>query len=326
MPGKILLYTLVVFAFCSFVLSVVFSYLNTDASRGDEPNPVISTLYKNSTTAIDKKYPQEITPIGTVFGIVWPVIYLWNAVGIVYILISLFLPQHKSPVKIEPTLTPYHFLVSYIFLFLIPIAWLFSFDNEILELSLAFLILAAVVAYITIGISCKRTHDSEKILKKSKSKAMLWLMRILVQNGLCVLATWLTIAMLINVVNVIIYYNSPGLDVALRRDTLNQEDASTVGLSLLMFFIISWFIIENVIWEKYCRYNFTIYPVVILGSGGLVARLRVEGGTRNLILASVVLGISSLAFIVRIILSVYRSRSRNRGTSGSGHTLGDSSL
>ena len=46
---------------------------------------------------------------------------------------------------------------------------------------------------------------------------MLWLTRILVQNGLCVLATWLTIAMLINVVNVIIYYNSPGLDVALHK-------------------------------------------------------------------------------------------------------------
>ena len=109
-------------------------------------------------------------------------------------------------------------------------------------------------------------------------------------------------------------------------DTLNQEDASTVGLSILLFFIISWFIIENVIWEKYCRYNFTIYPVLILGSGGLVARLRVEGGTRNLILASVVLSISSLAFIVRIALSVYRSRSRNRGKSASPYTLGDSAL
>ncbi|CAK8688937.1 unnamed protein product [Clavelina lepadiformis] len=324
--GKVLLYTLVVLSFISYALSVIFAYMNSAANRRGQPDPVLSSLFKNSTSVIDRKYWQEITPIGTIFVIIWPVIYLWNAVGIFYLFASLFLPQHRSPVKIEPTLTPYHFLISYIMLFLLPIAWIFSFDNEILELSLTFLILAALTAYVTIGISCKRTHDSHKILKNSKSKVMLWLTRILVQNGLCVLATWLTIAMLINVVNVIIYYNSPGLDVALHKDTLNQEDASTVGLSILLFFIISWFIIENVIWEKYCRYNFTIYPVVILGSGGLVARLRVEGGTRNLILASVVLSISSLAFIVRIALSVYRSRSRNRGKSASPYTLGDSAL
>ena len=55
---------------------------------------------------VSGKYYQEVTPAGTAFAIVWPIIYLWNAVAVVYLAISLFLSEKKSPVNFNPTLVP----------------------------------------------------------------------------------------------------------------------------------------------------------------------------------------------------------------------------
>ena len=64
-------------------------------------------------------------------------------------------------------------------------------------------------------------------------------------------------------------------------------------------------------WEKYFRYLFTIYPVVILALSGLIGRLRfVDGANRNLVLASVELGFVCVVLIVRVGLSIYRYKTR----------------
>jgi len=40
------------------------------------------------------------------------------------------------------------------------VGWLFAYDNEILELSIAFLILGAIFSFIAIGASSKRIQDN----------------------------------------------------------------------------------------------------------------------------------------------------------------------
>jgi len=49
---------------------------------------------------------------------------------------------------------------------------------------------------------------------------MLWLVRIIIQNGLCLPATWLTIATCLNLADVIIYQDSFGLPLAVTRGRL----------------------------------------------------------------------------------------------------------
>ena len=46
---------------------------------------------------------------------------------------------------------------------------------------------------------------------------MLWLVRILIQNGLALPATWLTIATCLNLTDVIIYEDSLGVPFARER-------------------------------------------------------------------------------------------------------------
>ena len=61
--------------------------------------------------------------------------------------------------------------------------WLFAFDVEILELSLALLLLAAFSAYFAIGASCKLVYDNQaELLPSSKGKINSKLTQLFVVN------------------------------------------------------------------------------------------------------------------------------------------------
>ena len=51
------------------------------------------------------------------------------------------------------------------------IGWLFAFDREILELSLAMLILSVASIYVAVGISYKRVHDNLEHLDTKENKS-----------------------------------------------------------------------------------------------------------------------------------------------------------
>ena len=70
--------------------------------------------------------------------------------------------------------------------------------------------------------------------------------------------------------------------------------------------MVTWFCLENFVWEKYLRYIFTIYPVFIFAFSGLVEALKLAGSGKNLMLALANLGIACFLFLVRITLSIYR--------------------
>ena len=89
-----------------------------------------------------------------------------------------------------------------------------------------------------------------------------------------------------------------------------METGSTIGLAILLLLIVVYFVVENFILEKYLRYMFTIYPVLILAFSGVVYKLQQSGSEQNLILSSVNLALSSVLFLIRIALSVYRYHKR----------------
>ncbi|XP_076813997.1 uncharacterized protein LOC143460393 [Clavelina lepadiformis] len=290
----------VVIACVVFILSLILAYLNTAGV----------SIYRSTNGDVDRKYFQQASPAGIAFGIVWPIIYMWNLVAIVYLVASLFLPTNKSPVNVDPTLVTYPFLAAYILAWSSTVAWLFAFDNEILGLSFVILILAAGSIYVALGVSCTVVRQNVLLLE-ANCKVMLWLVRIFLQNGLGLPATWLTIATLLNLADVMIYEDSINSTTAIQRGTVSIEDGSTAALSLLWVIVVAWFILENFVWEKYFRYLFTIYPVVILALSGLIGRLRfVEGANRNLVLASVELGFACVVLLVRVGLSIYRYKTK----------------
>ncbi|XP_076813709.1 uncharacterized protein LOC143460178 isoform X3 [Clavelina lepadiformis] len=288
---------LLLIALLSNLASIVFSVFDATGTGG---------LFNNSINSLTEKYYEEVTPAGIVFGTIWPIIYVWNIAGIVYLVASVKLPTDQSPVNMSPTLISKGFLVFYSIGFLSTVAWLFAYDRESLELSFVALLLGVVSVGASLGISYKLVYDNLAKLEMN-SQGVLWLMRILVQNGLALFNTWLTVASAIGFCELITYKDSPAESQAALRGFFTEEDASTLTLSLVLSIIVTWFIMENFVWQKYCQYTLTVYPVYILALAGLVGRLQnEEDATRNLLLAAIALGVAILAFLARIAITVYR--------------------
>ena len=92
---------------------------------------------------------------------------------------------------------------------------------------------------------------------------------------------------------------------------ITNPNASSVGAGILLGLILVYFVLENFVLEKYLRYIFTIYPVLIFAFFGVIDKLVKTGGSRqNITFGSVNMSICVALFITRIALSIYRFKQR----------------
>ncbi|XP_076813779.1 uncharacterized protein LOC143460233 isoform X2 [Clavelina lepadiformis] len=288
---------LIIVALLANIAAIVFGYFNATNAGG---------FFNNRIEYLNKKYYQEIAPTGIAFSIIWPIIYFWNIVGTFYLVVSMCLPAYESPVNYKPTLISKPFLVFYIMAFGSAITWLFTFDREMLVTSAIVLAIGALSVCISLGISCKRVYDNLAALEKS-NQALLWLVRILVQNALAILGTWLTLATFIGVGISLIYADSPSTEKAKWRGIVTMEDGSTIMLSILLGLAVAWFVFQNFICWRYFQGLFVTFPVLVFAYAGILVKLQNdENAQRNFILACVGVGVCSILFLIRLPLAIYR--------------------
>jgi hypothetical protein len=124
----------------------------------------------------------------------------------------------------------------------------------------------------------------------------IWLIRVLIQNGLAFYATWVAIASHINFVTYITY-----------RLNANMENAASATLVLLFLIILAYFFLENFFWHKYLRFTISPYIVLVVALVGILFNnWNTENPTRNNILSLILLGIVALFFVLKIVFLVIR--------------------
>nr|XP_002124153.3 uncharacterized protein LOC100178191 [Ciona intestinalis] len=298
-------YFVVIFSLVVFVAAVLLGYIGQ----------MNTEVFTNTTGGITEKYYQLSTPASVSFGVAWATIYVWNLVASVYLTVTLFLPSYKSPLKQEPPLLSNLYFIFHGVAFASTFAWILVFDRELLELSLAVIILCMISVYAIIVMACKPLADSienGRIDETAECKVMIWCVRIIVQNGLGVFAAWITIATCLNLGIVITYKSSAGMTKAVMRG-ISVEDGSTIPVVIVLVAIVAWMVIDNFVWNKYTNYLFSPYPILILALGGLVGKRQSQGGsTRILIIASVALGIAVLATLIKIGVFLFRHLKNNK--------------
>lgn len=258
-------------------------------------NTVISDLYVSDTGAISDKYYIEITPAGWTFSI-WGFIYAWQALWIVYAVITLFRKSEQGPFYTYPVLMPVPFLLSYLFNMAMNCTWMVVFDREILEAALAVLFLITVTLYACLFFSYRYLDRGIDILVKQERKSDVWLTRFLVQNGLSIYATWCTIATLLNFAFVLTYRSAVDID---------QRDACTASLSILTVLILIFLVTDWFFLDRFTRYTFTPYLVLIVALTGSIAK-NYNAGARNTVFTITLLSLSGAAAVVKCFLTIYR--------------------
>ncbi|KAK7881837.1 hypothetical protein WMY93_030246 [Mugilogobius chulae] len=217
------------------------------------------------------------------------------AAVLVYVLSTLFRKNAYGYVYCSPAVLPRGFFVMLCLNLSLNVGWLFLWDRRFMIPALIFLILIALTNYAIIAFSCIGLHTFGAWLNKHH-KVELYLIRVLVQNGIAIYATWTTIASHVN------------LNVVLTTEAnMSQSDASTTALSILVVVIASWFVLENWLLEKHVRYILSIYPAVIWALTGVFTKnYDAAAPTRNNIFIAALLGVGCCLFVIRIGLVTWR--------------------
>uniref|UniRef100_A0A087XCZ4 Si:ch211-161h7.5 n=1 Tax=Poecilia formosa TaxID=48698 RepID=A0A087XCZ4_POEFO len=250
--------------------------------------------YTTTTGNVSAVYDTELTPSGWTFNI-WTVIYIWLSAMIVYIVSGLCRRNGYGYVYCSPAVLPYGFFISWCLNQGFNISWLLVWDRGLMIPALIFLILLICTNYSMVGFICHGLHVYGPWLNKY-SKVDLWLIRMLVLNGVMIYTTWTTIATLLNLTIVLKY-----------EANMSTADSATLSYSLLSVVLLVWFVVENFVLDRHMRYVFIPYVVVIWAlSGNLDKNYDASSPSRNGIFIAVLLAVSCVLFAIRIALVVWR--------------------
>ena len=222
-------------------------------------------------------------------------IYLWQLAWMGYGLSLLGRQGVTGYLYYSPNFMSVWLYIAFILNNVMNVSWLIVWDRE--ELIAAFVVLAltAFSCYVCIFTSAWFLHKSYRQLQDNGHVKEIWLVRFLVQNGLGMYATWVTIATLINLGMVLTYIAD-----------VDMKIASTVCLAILAFEVVVWFIADLVFLDNHVRYLVTPYVVLVWALSGVVDENYVSAEERNSIFSLVLLSVSVAVLIVKIIVLVFR--------------------
>ncbi|KAG8584094.1 hypothetical protein GDO81_008682 [Engystomops pustulosus] len=279
----------IILIFLTLAVYIVMVAFNAGAGSG-----LMKDVFLQRVGNLSDKFNTNITPAGWTF-MIWNVIFAWQFLWLGYVLAGICRRSELGWMYLKPDVFPIPFYIVWILNNILNIGWLFLWDREFLIPALVFLGAIALTNHIVLFISYRALYLHGEWFDKQR-RVDLWLIRIFVQNGIAVYATWTTIASLLNFA-VALTYNG----------NIPNGTSTTVCLSLLAFEVLLWFILENFLFDKYVRYTLTVYPVVFVALSGVLDKHFNEAAPDgNNIYIAVLLAVACALFVVRVLLVIWR--------------------
>lgn len=253
------------------------------------------SIFNNNTGDVSDYYVTDITPAGWTFSI-WGLIYVWQALWLFYALISICRKSPDGYMYVCPTLVPALLYIAYIINNGLNFGWLMLWDRFLPLYALIDLALIVFTLYICMLLSHRQLDRIAHYLISAGSTKDIWLIRILVHNGLAVYATWTTIATLLNLTIVLIY-----------EADMEMNLAGTISLSALGFELLLWFILDVTVFDRYVRYTVMPYLVVVFALTGSIAD-NWDTENRNSYISAGLLGLSVVFSFAKIFVAIWRHK------------------
>lgn len=284
---------------CVIVLctAVFIGVLVVNALAGVGRGPFHST-----TGNVSARYETDITPAGWTFSI-WGVIYTWLTLMVIYLTTYVFRGSWAQ------CLLPYAFYFSWLSNMALNVIWLLLWDRESMLAALVVLIMIAITNYSALFFCCYAT-DYYGLWLQTYHLKDLYLLRILVQNGLALYTTWTSIASLIN------------FSLVLHLWGVEKSTAATASLCILFGEVVAWFILENWVLDRWVRNIVTVYPVVIVALvGNIFKHFNAVDPTTNAVFMVVLLVLACVLLLFRICTVTWRNARRPLHSPGSARLM-----
>lgn len=199
---------------------------------------------------------------------------------------------YLSPVVLSPVYFIF-FNVSTAF----NMGWLFLWDRYFFWASFVFLICIALSLLLTMAIASSRLFVFRDTLVDQSRKSEVRFLQISVINGIGAYATWVIILSLINL-GIILTYKW--------KHPITNEHSSVICLIILAFLTVIYMLLDFTVIECYNRYNVAPYVVVVWSLATSVSQ-RYYPSSMSSIFSVVLLGVVSLALVIKLGLTIYCS-------------------
>jgi hypothetical protein len=183
------------------------------------------------------------------------------------------------------------------------IVWNIVFVFEILLPNLLPLLFAWFSLHAALIVCYKDSENHFLNVVKDGLLVDVVLVRALIHNGLAAFATWTTLAFFVH------------LSVVLKYVTMADEFISSIViLAIILVLLIVWFVFNNFVFSKFCKFTFSPYFVVLIAIAGIISD-GFDASNAAIILALVILIIDFVLLIVTIVLVVRSFKSKPQGAS-----------
>ncbi|KAJ8307521.1 hypothetical protein KUTeg_015605, partial [Tegillarca granosa] len=251
-------------------------------------------VFNQTTGDISDHYLLQVTPAGWTFSI-WGIIYTWQALWLIYGLTTICRKKDGTYFYLLP-LMPVAVYFSFMFNNICNVAWLFTWDMEEMVAALPLIALMPFSLYIGLYFSFSSVYRNLAESTKKGLSRDIWLIRLLVQNGIAFYATWVTIATLLNLAIVMSYWGD-----------VSVEDSGTTVLSILLVEVIIWFVTDIFIFDKYVRYTFSPYITLIMALSGVLSKnYDLDNTYRNSVFTLFNLVLCIILFVFKLVTLFWR--------------------
>jgi len=300
----ILTIALIGFGLFTFILTAAFNGLAGSGAG-------VPSIFYSTVGDISDIFELYITPAGFTFSI-WSLIYLWLAASLVFFIVSIFISNPAGRAYLSPPIATPAVMGTFSVNMVLNLAWIFVWDRSSVDgqnglTILAFFILISI-ALSNIAVMALMARNITKYAAEfARGTPLFWwgIAYRVVLNGLGIYTTWTVIASLINLTTALVY---PG--------GLDMEACCIASLSLLVIFHVTWFVLENFVFDRYVRYILTPYLVVIWALNGIRSKKMtdplVPESIKNYVLVIII--IAGLTFALRLIVIVWRMFRDNKRT------------
>ena len=271
--------------------SVMLAFCILTASLAALPNAEEFGFVDTTAEVFNGTMSTQVNPAGWTFAI-WGVIFPWQILLLLYAWAFVFQPS-------TPRTISWIALLLYTGTNVCGGIWAYLFGNALLGVSFIFLFgmwafMVAAIAVQTAYLYKLTPRLLEKHSTRIKYKIDLWITRMLVVNGMCIYATWLTVAVLVQFTTIIQYEaDAPG------------NTAASISLWLLSVEVLSYFALENTVLDRFTRFIYIVYPVLIWSLIGVIAENwgKYDLNT-NPIIALFMLVLTIILLVARIVMVI----------------------
>lgn len=173
-------------------------------------------------------------------------------------------------------------------------------DRLLFLASFVFLAIQVLSLWLAVASAAVRiVLYRENLIDQGRSSEVTF-MNLAVLNGVSMYASWVTVATLLNLGNVLVYQLA---------NPVPNDSACIVILGMLTFLALVYIVLDVTYMERYTRYSLTPYVTVIWALSAIINK-NWDVKNASSIFSAVLLGGISFALVIKVCITVVKTRSQ----------------